>query len=219
MKSFAIDFLAEYDDVSIISELRRIASLHRADTLTKAQIESDGRISYSLVVKRFGSLRKALQVAGLQPQRFMNATDEELLTCVVELWQQVLEKEGRTPQRKDLATYKFPVSGDTIIRRFGSWKKALLKANDSVTESSLPTELPSPPIPKPERKRESLSLRKRFFVFKRDSFACVRCGKSGYGVRLEVHHRQPFAKKGPDALDNLETLCFECNRGQRDDFA
>ena len=37
-------------------------------------------------------------------------------------------------------------------------------------------------------------------------------------VRLEVHHRQPFAKNGPDALDNLETLCFECNRWQRDDF-
>jgi len=212
MKSFAIDFLAEYDDSSIISELKRIASLHNADTLTKAQIESEGRVSYALVVKRFGSLRKALQ-----PQRFMKATDEELLACIVDLWQQVLEKEGRTPLRKDLETYKSPVSGDTIIRRFGSWKKALIKANESVTESSLPTEPISPKVQKPERKRESISLRKRFFVMKRDGFACVRCGKSGRGVRLEVHHRLPFAKEGPDTLDNLETLCFECNRGQRDD--
>ncbi|MBM4124482.1 MAG: HNH endonuclease, partial [Nitrospira sp.] len=66
------------------------------------------------------------------------------------------------------------------------------------------------------RKRDALSLRKRFFVLKRDHFACVRCGASGVGVRLEVHHRFPFAKGGSDHLSNLETLCYKCNRGQRD---
>jgi hypothetical protein len=40
-----------------------------------------------------------------------------------------------------------------------------------------------------------------------------RCGASGAGVKLEVHHRFPFAKGGSDDLTNLETLCYACNRG------
>ncbi len=51
---------------------------------------------------------------------------------------------------------------------------------------------------------------------KRDSFACVLCGASGHGVRLEVDHKVPFAVGGGDDLRNLQTLCFGCNRGKRD---
>jgi hypothetical protein len=137
------------------------------------------------------------------------------MAFIVDLWQRVLEKEGRTPQRRDLKVYGYPVSSDTITRRFGTWRKALIRAHASVTEKTLNDE-PSAAKPSVPRKREALSIRKRFFVLKRDHFACVRCGASGVGVRLEVHHRVPFAKGGSDNLSNLETLCFACNRGQRD---
>ncbi len=156
-----------------------------------------------------------MDLAGLKSERFTKATDEELLAIIINLWQQVLEKEGRTPQKDDLKAYGFPVSDDTISRRFGSWRKALVRAHDSITEDSVSDERPAAPVDVP-RKRVALSLRKRFFVLKRDHFACVRCGASGVGVRLEVHHRFPFAKGGSDHLSNLETLCYECNRGQRD---
>jgi hypothetical protein len=145
----------------------------------------------------------------------MKATDEELLAIIISLWQQVLEKKGRTPQKDDLKKYGFAVSGDTITRRFGSWRKALVRAHESITEESVTDEQPTAPEEAP-RVRQALSLRKRFFVPKRDHFACVRCGASGVGVRLEVHHRFPFAKGGSDHLTNLETLCYGCNRGQRD---
>ena len=215
MKRFEIDFLTEYDDESLLAELRRIAKVTGSSTITKAQINSIGRVSHSALWRRFGSLRRACELAGLKTQSFMKATDDELLTQVVNLWQQVLEKEGRTPQRRDLKTYGFPVSGDTIARRFGTWRKALVRAHASVTEESVSDEPFSLPAIAP-RKRMALSLRKRFFVLKRDQFACVRCGASGVGVRLEVHHRVPFARGGSDNLSNLETLCYECNRGQRD---
>ena len=215
MKRLEIDFLTEYDDESLLSELRRIAKATGSNTITKAQINRIGRVSYSAVARRFGSLRRACELAGLKSQRFMKAADEELLAHIVNLWQQVLEKEGRTPQRRDLKAYGFPVSSDTITRRFGTWRKALVRAHASVTEDSVTDEPSSAPAEAP-RKRIALSLRKRFFVLKRDHFACVRCGSSGVGVRLEVHHRVPFAKGGSDNLSNLETLCYECNRGQRD---
>jgi hypothetical protein len=211
-----IDFLVEYDDQSILAELRRIAQATGSNTVTKAQLKSLGRVSHSAVVRRFGSLRRALSLAGLNSERFMKATDEELLAIIIELWQQVLTKEGRTPQGDDLKLYGFPVSDDTIKRRFGGWRKALVRAHDSITEEAL-SEPPAAMAPDPPiKQRQTLSIRKRFFVMKRDHFACVRCGASGVGVRLEVHHRFPFAKGGSDSLTNLETLCYECNHGQRD---
>jgi|SRR3990167_2317427 len=215
MKKPEIDFLVEYDDQSILAELRRVAKARASDTVTKADLKQFGRVSHSAVVRRFGSLRQALNRAGLKTGRFMKATDDELLTIIINLWQQVLEKEGRTPQKDDLRAYGFPVSADTITRRFGSWRKALVRAHDSITEESLSSDTPAATV-EPPRKRIALSLRKRFFVLKRDHFACVRCGASGVGVRLEVHHRFPFAKGGSDHLTNLETLCYDCNRGQRD---
>jgi hypothetical protein len=133
VKNFPIDFLADYDDASILAELKRLAGIRGSDTVTVADIDAHGRISYPLVVKRFGSLRQALQMAHLTPTRFMKATDDELLAVIVELWERTLASEGRTPQRKDLKAYKMPVSGDTVIRRFGTWRKALLAAHASVT--------------------------------------------------------------------------------------
>jgi hypothetical protein len=147
----------------------------------------------------------------------MKATDSELLEQIVGLWERVLKEEGRTPQKKDLATYNFPVSGDTVIRRFGTWKKALVKAYESVQETTVESEQEPEKVSPTKKVRPPLSLRKRFFVMKRDDFGCVRCGASGLGIKLEVHHIIPFAKGGSDRLENLQTLCFACNRGQRDD--
>jgi hypothetical protein len=219
MTSLPVDFLAYYDDASVLAELRRLADTHGSSSVTKAQIERSGRISYSLIVKRFGSLRQALELASLRPTRFMNASDEELLTILVELWQRVLAKEGRTPQRKDLKAYGYSVSGDTVLRRFGSWKKALLKASESVNEIAVTAEIAVAERSPRGQERKPLSLRKRFFVMKRDHFSCVRCGASGVGARLEIGHRVAVARGGSDNLDNLVTLCFGCNRGQRDDYA
>ena len=218
MKNLPIDFLVDYDNASILAELKRLADVRGADTVTRADIDEKGRISYWLVVKRFGSLRQALQMAHLTPTRFMKATDDELLAILVELWEMTLEKMGRTPQKTDLKTFRMPVCADTVVRRFGTWRKALLAAHASVAQDSLPEEAVALPTSPTHQSRKPLSLRKRFFVMKRDGFACVRCGASGPGVRLEVHHRMPFAQGGSDALDNLETLCFGCNRGQRDDL-
>jgi len=231
MPRIEIDFLTDYDDASLLAELQRIAKVTGSATVTKKDFKRVGRVSHSTITRRFGTLRRALHLAGLKSTRFMKATDEELIRMLIELWQKVLEKEGRSPRQDDLGRYGFPLSCDTINRRFGSWRKALVKAAASITEESVSNEdaLEQGSLPQMDegrkrtsaseiqrRTRESLSLRKRFFVLKRDHFACVRCGASGAGVRLEVHHRFPFSKGGSDSLTNLETLCYECNRGQRD---
>jgi len=159
---------------------------------------------------------------------------EDLLNLLIDLWNKTLQKEGRRPYITDLKNYKYGISPDTYSRKFGGWKKALREAYDYVNEKDKTEEhtpdvheqsvqrpksnhfVESTKAPSPSIERKSISIRKRFFVFKRDHFSCVFCGSAGVGVKLEVDHKVPISKDGTDDLDNLQTLCFECNRGKRD---
>lgn len=221
MPKFEIDFLPDFSKQSLINELQRIARDLGKDTLTRNEIDQYGKMSSAVVLKKFGSLRQALQEAGLRPTRFMKATEEELLDIIEEVWVASLERFGRRPQRSDLKTFGSPVSGDTIISRFGSWKKALIAAAERadrespahLDETSEPVRLSATPT---RTRRKTISVRKRFFVLKRDLYRCRLCKATG--VRLEVDHIVPVARGGTDSLDNLQTLCIACNRGKRDSF-
>jgi len=176
-------------------------------------------VSYPTIHKKFGGLSKAVMAAGLTPNICHNVTDRQLLDALVDLWSRTLSKEGRRPERRDLKRYNISFSGDTYYRRFGSWKKALIAAYNSVGQEETINKAQdglAPEITVP--RRGDISIRKRFLVFKRDEFTCVMCGRSGRGVKLEVDHKIPISKGGTDDLDNLQTLCFECNRGKRDDY-
>jgi len=215
MKPFNIDFVESFDKEAVILELRRIAQELGKSTLSKNDVKIHGRLSYEVVWRRFGSLRTALQEAGLAPGRFNKTTDEELCSILIELWTQTLEKYGRSPYKAELAVFGYRISPDTFTRRFGSWRKALLAAADS-SASGDEDRSDAPAIPEGQTKKEgrkALSVRKRFLVFKRDRYRCRICGRSG--VELEVDHVLAVAQGGTDRLDNLQTLCFDCNRGKR----
>jgi hypothetical protein len=170
---FEIDFLPEFSEQTLIEELQRLARALGKDTLSRHDIDQHGKMSSAVVLKRFGSLRQALQAAGLRPTRFMKASEEELLDLLEEVWVASLERFGRRPERADLKTLGSPVSGDTILRRFGSWRKALIATAERVDrerpsgfeESPQLTRLPSAST---RPGRATLSVRKRFFVLKRD---------------------------------------------------
>lgn len=62
--------------------------------------------------------------------------------------------------------------------------------------------------------RKSITLKKRFEIFKRDCFTCCYCGNKPPKIVLEVDHIIPVSKNGTDSIDNLITSCFDCNRGK-----
>ena len=64
--------------------------------------------------------------------------------------------------------------------------------------------------------RIPLSRGLRDQVLKRDGYRCVKCGASHKDKRLEVDHIIPVAKGGTNDIDNLRTLCWECNRDEGD---
>lgn len=57
----------------------------------------------------------------------------------------------------------------------------------------------------------------RFAILQRDTYRCRLCGaaaRDGAHVRLEVDHITPRSAGGTNAVENLWTLCFACNRGK-----
>ena len=64
-----------------------------------------------------------------------------------------------------------------------------------------------------------INLRLRFKVMARDNFKCCICGKSPAtdpSIILHVDHIKPWVKGGETTIDNLQTLCSECNLGKSD---
>lgn len=56
----------------------------------------------------------------------------------------------------------------------------------------------------------------RYEVLRRDGFKCVKCGRSAKdGVRLHVDHIVPVSRGGKSVMNNLQTLCEDCNCGER----
>ena len=59
----------------------------------------------------------------------------------------------------------------------------------------------------------------RYDVMKRDGFRCVLCGRDvSDGIKLHVDHIIPVSKGGLSTMENLRTLCEDCNRGKRDKY-
>lgn len=57
------------------------------------------------------------------------------------------------------------------------------------------------------------SLRKKILV--RDNFTCQKCGNSSINepnLLLEIDHKIPLSKGGMTTEDNLQVLCWRCNR-------
>lgn len=64
-------------------------------------------------------------------------------------------------------------------------------------------------------RRRRVTPKKRMAVLKRDNFTCALCGRSKKdGVKLQVDHREPVIKGGGNDMDDLITLCQDCNLGK-----
>lgn len=67
-----------------------------------------------------------------------------------------------------------------------------------------------------DNKRQALSARTRFEIFKRDGFVCQSCGAHPPDVLLHCDHIVPVAAGGENDMDNLITACLRCNQGKSD---
>ncbi|MGB3237275.1 MAG: HNH endonuclease [Geitlerinemataceae cyanobacterium] len=83
------------------------------------------------------------------------------------------------------------------------------KSKSAATRQTL-----SKPQSNPQKRSRYISSSDRVSVLTRDRYRCVFCGRTSQQVELEVDHIIPFSKGGSNDLSNLQTLCFDCNRGK-----
>jgi 5-methylcytosine-specific restriction enzyme A len=65
-----------------------------------------------------------------------------------------------------------------------------------------------------EKPSRYIPLSTRVDILSRDGYKCVFCGRNSKEVTLEIDHIIPFSGGGSNQSDNLQTLCFDCNRGK-----
>ncbi|WP_216831121.1 HNH endonuclease [Alkalihalobacterium elongatum] len=71
-----------------------------------------------------------------------------------------------------------------------------------------------------DTKREPINDKLRYAVLQRDLSTCQRCGRGiKDGVKLHIDHKTPVDMGGKSTLDNLWTLCEQCNLGKKNLFS
>ena len=70
-----------------------------------------------------------------------------------------------------------------------------------------------------KEQRNLMTKKLREFIKQRDNFTCCSCGNSTMqepNLLLEIDHIVPVAKGGCTTEENLQTLCWKCNRAKSD---
>jgi len=201
------------DDAELLADLKRIAEMLGASTVSMLKYREYGQYDESNVARRFGSWNNALLKAGLTLSNEVNISDDRLFENILTLWKHY----GRQPRRSELSKPPSAISQQPYKRRFNSWTAAL----ESFVEyaNSAASEVPAGPVKgesQPKTGRDP-SLRLRWHVLQRDRFTCCACGASpalSPGVELHVDHIVPWSKGGETVEENLQTLCSVCNLGK-----
>ena len=68
-----------------------------------------------------------------------------------------------------------------------------------------------------KEQRAMMTAKLRELIKTRDNFTCCNCGNSTYAepnLLLEIDHIIPISKGGCTVEENLQTLCWKCNRAK-----
>lgn len=209
-----------------VADIKHVAKILGTDCITQKDYEMHGgKFSLPTIARRVGSWVEAVTKAGLKLSDLYHKkiTNEELFQNLEHLW----EKLGRQPVNKDFVKPISRYSYDVYCRRFGGYRKALeafiatFENQTDVPKQNTPdTSLSSHDVTSPlpvHKTSRNVSWRLRFLVMRKDSFKCQFCGLSPaikLGTVLVVDHIIPWDSGGETVIDNLQTLCEQCNGGK-----
>ena len=183
--------------------------------LTFRNYQTVGKYSASTFSARFGSWNGALERAGISLRMERNISDEALFDNLRSVWIAL----GKQPTFRDMRSPPSRYDSTTYGARFGGWRNALEAFAFAFSkDETLVCETVPQHLKRRVRTGRNPNLALKFFVLKRDNFRCLACGKAPAthsGLVLEVDHILAWSKGGETVAGNLQTLCFDCNRGKR----
>ncbi|MDE6676448.1 MAG: HNH endonuclease [Clostridia bacterium] len=199
----------------LIKELVSVAEkLGKSPTM--AEYNSMGKYEVSVFCRRFGSWNTALLKANLAVNN-KEWTEIELYSNIENVWIYL----GKQPTRRDMDKEYSKISSGAYKRHFYTWTNALKSfvtyINDSENDNETIEKNSAQEFS--HKTSRDINLRLRFLVMKRDNFKCCVCGRSpatAQGLELQVDHIKPWTKGGETTLENLQTLCRDCNLGKSD---
>lgn len=208
----------------LIDDLGRVITETGNNQISMHEYIKLGNYSFEPFRRVFGTWSNAIKEVGLTP-RNMNTSNEDCFKNLENIWVQLGRQPRYTEMKKPFSKY----SGHLYSSKFGSWTKALEAFVENINsgvetenidneETNIKSEIVGQfaQIQRHRIKRE-IGWRLRFLVLRRDNFKCVSCGKSpatNLNTELHVDHIIPWDKYGETEIDNLQTLCVECNIGK-----
>jgi len=206
------------------NELRRIAALLGRQTITRADLLEHSQImSERAVLNRFGTWKAALAAAELElSPHGRRWTEDDYFDNLLEVW----THHGRAPKYAEMGRPPSQISPGGYEARFGSWGRAKQAFVDRVNSDIAPersepeTKAPANAQIEPRLRQEdqrTIPVGLRYQVLRRDNFKCVLCGRSPATeptVVLHVDHILAFSRGGKTKLENLRSLCQDCNLGK-----
>jgi hypothetical protein len=208
----------------VVAELRRVSQALGRDTFTCQEFNTTARFTGGVVRRVFGTFHKGMQAAGLATNtKGKRYTEEDCCENLLKVWTHY----GRSPKHDEMNRPPSTVGSKAYIGRFGTWNRALQAFVDRVnadigrSQDPRPAEIqaevvePRSTVSPADRRKVPLGL--RWAVIVRDRCRCVLCGRSPathLGVSLDADHIVPFSKGGKTIIENLRTLCEECNLGK-----
>ena len=209
----------------ILNELYCISNELNTTTLTIKLFNEYSKFNIASIRSTFGSWSNALNEANLKKTKLAKRyTEEECFDNLLSVWTYY----GRQPTYQEIKKEPSKVGAKAYLSRWGTWSKALdafvKKINDNSSKQNIKEDsISNKKSPKnkqltPENKRD-IKLGLRYDILKRDSFKCVICGQSpatNQKITLHIDHIIPFSKGGKTKIENLRTLCSDCNLGKSD---
>ena len=218
MKFELNDFHRNTSDEELLNDLKAVSNIINKDTVTMEEYNQYGKYHSTTLTRRFGSWFFCLQKAQLQMSRSkIGISNEALFDNIEKVW----IKLGKQPSYTQMEEYgEFSIG--TYTKRFGGWRKALEAFVDYVNSTEIKIDESEPTSDTTSDvanhiTRRGINLRMRFIVMKRDNFKCCMCGRSPAttpGLELHIDHIIPWSKGGETVIDNLQTLCSDCNLGK-----
>jgi len=212
-----------------IADLKSVAQRLGKEAITQKEYSEHGQYSPNTMARRFGSWRLALEKNGLKRTKNYSVSKEEYFENLEYIWRTL----GRQPRYSDIHKPFSKYSANAYEYKFGTWRKALEafvefvnkeggvsgNQNENNQQQAPPdtSTLLNNPLHKKHKTTRSIPWRLRFLVMRRDNFKCRISGHSPVthlGTILEVDHIIPWDLGGETVMENLQTLCQQCNGGK-----